>query len=159
MIRARCVSVEASPILIPESDLLSMILVCISASSIRDLLILLSFAVGRYGKINGQWPLWTADTDNPSIIASTGYPLCLPRVDPAVGDDPLCPKKNRPLDSRGKPLTELCVKRLLFFGFSLTRSSFTVLSRHLQLQQVVLTPISLSLSQSVSCLNVTFSLY
>ncbi|KAF5362621.1 hypothetical protein D9758_009603 [Tetrapyrgos nigripes] len=61
--------------------------------------------VGRYGMVHGDWPLWTADTDNPSITASTGYPVCLPRVDPATGDDPLCPKKNRPLDTNGNPLT------------------------------------------------------
>ncbi|KAL0949902.1 hypothetical protein HGRIS_009930 [Hohenbuehelia grisea] len=61
--------------------------------------------VGRFGKVHGDWPLWTADTDNPSIIASTGFPVCVPRVDPASEDDPLCPKKNRPLDGNGKPST------------------------------------------------------
>ncbi|KAK0488388.1 hypothetical protein EDD18DRAFT_1311319 [Armillaria luteobubalina] len=61
--------------------------------------------VGRFGKVHGDWPLWTADTDNPSIQASTGFPLCLPRADPAVADDPLCPDSNRPVDTSGKPLT------------------------------------------------------
>ncbi|KAF8890952.1 hypothetical protein BD779DRAFT_220306 [Infundibulicybe gibba] len=63
--------------------------------------------VGRYGLVHDSWPVWTSDTDNPSIVASTGYPMCLPRVDPATGDDPLCPKKNRPVDAQGKPLTTL----------------------------------------------------
>ncbi|THU90563.1 hypothetical protein K435DRAFT_675879 [Dendrothele bispora CBS 962.96] len=63
-------------------------------------------SVGRYGMVHGDWPLWTADTDNPSIAASTGFPVCLPRVDPAVGDDPFCPKKNRPLDTNGNPVTK-----------------------------------------------------
>lgn len=45
--------------------------------------------------------------DNPSVAASTGYPVCLPRVDPAVEDDPLCPRKNRPLNPSGKALTGL----------------------------------------------------
>ncbi|KAJ7583537.1 hypothetical protein C8J56DRAFT_791150 [Mycena floridula] len=61
--------------------------------------------VGRYGKVHGDWPIWTADTDNPSIVASTGFPVCVPRVDPAVADDPLCPKKNRPVDGAGKALS------------------------------------------------------
>ncbi|KAL4265076.1 hypothetical protein AB1N83_004418 [Pleurotus pulmonarius] len=61
--------------------------------------------IGRFGKVHGDWPLWSADTESPSIQASTGFPVCLPRVDPAVEDDPLCPKKNRPLDSNGQPLT------------------------------------------------------
>ncbi|KAK0451166.1 uncharacterized protein EV420DRAFT_1274355 [Desarmillaria tabescens] len=61
--------------------------------------------LGRFGKVHGDWPLWTADTDNPSIQASTGFPLCLPRVDPAVADDPLCPDTNRPVDGSGKPLS------------------------------------------------------
>lgn len=63
--------------------------------------------VGRFGKVHGDWPLWSADTESPSVQASTGFPVCLPRVDPAVEDDPLCPKKNRPLGSNGQPLTGL----------------------------------------------------
>lgn len=61
--------------------------------------------IGRFGKVHGDWPLWSADTESPSVQASTGFPVCLPRVDPAVEDDPLCPKKNRPLGSNGQPLT------------------------------------------------------
>ncbi|MDP4300393.1 hypothetical protein [Leptothrix discophora] len=47
----------------------------------------------------------TADTDNPTIKAETGYPMCLPRKNPfgKVADDPvhngfdpLCPQGNRP---------------------------------------------------------------
>ena len=44
---------------------------------------------------------FTADEDNPTIHADTGYPLCVPRTDPAVADDPLCPLRNRP----GDPVT------------------------------------------------------
>ncbi|KAK7036465.1 hypothetical protein VNI00_011662 [Paramarasmius palmivorus] len=61
--------------------------------------------VGRYGLVHGDWPIWTADTDAPSITASTGFPVCIPRTDPAVEDDPLCPKKNRPLDTSGRPVS------------------------------------------------------
>jgi len=66
--------------------------------------IVLNDPVGRYGLVHDQWPLWSADTDNPSVFASTGFPICIPRSDPSVKDDPLCPKKNRPLDSFGTPL-------------------------------------------------------
>ncbi|KAJ7579234.1 hypothetical protein C8J56DRAFT_1006783 [Mycena floridula] len=57
--------------------------------------------IGRFGKVHGDWPLWTADTENPSVVASTGFPMCLPRVDPAVEVDPLCPITNRPVDTNG----------------------------------------------------------
>jgi len=35
----------------------------------------------------------------------TGYPMCVPRTNPATQDDPECPKGNRPLDPvTGAPL-------------------------------------------------------
>jgi hypothetical protein len=41
---------------------------------------------------------FTADEGNPTMVARTGYPMCLPRIDPAVGNDSLCPTWNRPVD-------------------------------------------------------------
>lgn len=67
----------------------------------------LSDPEGVFGLPHGDHPLWTTDTENPSVSADTGYPMCIPRVDPETGDDPLCPKKNRPLDGQGQPLREL----------------------------------------------------
>ncbi len=63
--------------------------------------------IGRYGRIQPQYLLFTADTDNPSVAALTGYPMCIPRTDPAnpLTDDPLCPSKNRPKDAAGAFLT------------------------------------------------------
>lgn len=71
--------------------------------------------VGRFGKAHasldnpqpdavleeGYDPRFTADTDNPTIRAITGYPMCIPRTNPfsaadTEGDDPLCPEANRP---------------------------------------------------------------
>lgn len=71
--------------------------------------------VGRFGKAHasldnpqpdavleeGYDPRFTADTDNPTIRAVTGYPMCIPRSNPfstadTEGDDPLCPEANRP---------------------------------------------------------------
>jgi len=53
-------------------------------------------------RINGPDPLadprFTADEDNPTIRAKTGYPMCVPRFDPAAATDPLCPQTNRELD-------------------------------------------------------------
>ena len=56
---------------------------------------------GRFSA--GQSPdgRFSVDNQNPTIKAATGYPMCIPRVDPAVGDDPRCPKKNRPLTASG----------------------------------------------------------
>ena len=47
-------------------------------------------------------PRFTADTDNPTIHASTGFPMCIPRAYPfgSEGDtDALCPQQNRPKQS------------------------------------------------------------
>src|SRR5690349_21007327 len=37
------------------------------------------------------------DQDNPTIASATGFPMCLPRIDPATGVDALCPMSQRPL--------------------------------------------------------------
>jgi len=43
------------------------------------------------------------DQDNPTIAASTGFPMCFPRVAPSgingVETDPLCPQGNRPIST------------------------------------------------------------
>jgi hypothetical protein len=35
--------------------------------------------VGRYGIPQPGNELWTSDPDNPSIIATSGFPMCIPR--------------------------------------------------------------------------------
>jgi hypothetical protein len=44
---------------------------------------------------------FSIDENNPTIKTETGYPLCIPRTDPLVADDPLCPQRNRPRDGAG----------------------------------------------------------
>jgi hypothetical protein len=51
---------------------------------------------GRFGRPQTPDARFSVDDANPTIHASTGYPMCVPRTDPAVADDPLCPQKNRP---------------------------------------------------------------
>lgn len=53
---------------------------------------------GRYGIAQSPDPRFTADEDNPTIRAATGYPMCIARFDPTVNDDSLCPQRNRPVD-------------------------------------------------------------
>jgi hypothetical protein len=60
--------------------------------------------VGRFGLQHSPDPRFTADTDYATIHAKTGYPMCIPRTDPAAADDELCPKVNRPLDAGGNPV-------------------------------------------------------
>ena len=60
-------------------------------------------AIGRFGRANSPDVRFTIDEDNPTIKTETAYPMCLPRVDPAVQDDPLCPQGNRPLTSISTP--------------------------------------------------------
>ncbi|KAK1230578.1 hypothetical protein PQX77_006315 [Marasmius sp. AFHP31] len=68
--------------------------------------VVISDPEGRYGLVHGDWPLWTSDTESPSILASTGFPVCIPRADPTVEDDPLCPQKNRPRDTNNNYIRE-----------------------------------------------------
>ena len=51
---------------------------------------------GRFGRAQSPDPRFSVDDANPTIHAGTGYPMCVPRTDPAVADDPLCPQVNRP---------------------------------------------------------------
>jgi len=53
--------------------------------------------IGRFGLAHSHDPRFTADTNNPTIRAFGGYPLCVPRVAPPA-IDPLCPITNRPLN-------------------------------------------------------------
>ncbi|MFL5274693.1 MAG: PKD domain-containing protein, partial [Anaeromyxobacteraceae bacterium] len=77
-------------------------------SAPTDTLIQINDPVGRFGRVVSPDPRWTSDTDNPTIHAKTGYPMCIPRAAPPpavvagaappVETDPLCPQRNRPLD-------------------------------------------------------------
>lgn len=57
---------------------------------------------GRYGRAFTPDDRFQVDQDNPTIMAETGFPMCIPRVtaDPNVtgnADDPQCPRANRPI--------------------------------------------------------------
>ena len=59
---------------------------------------------GRYGRANTPDDRFQVDQDNPTILAETGFPMCIPRVtaDPNIStnpDDPQCPRANRPISS------------------------------------------------------------
>jgi hypothetical protein len=56
---------------------------------------------GRYGWAHSPDPRWSVDPDNPTITAGDGYPMCIPKHDPAVKLDPDCPIFNRPLNPSG----------------------------------------------------------
>ena len=56
---------------------------------------------GRFGRAQSPDDRFSVDDANPTIHAATGYPMCVPRTDPAIADDPLCPQKNRPLSANG----------------------------------------------------------
>jgi len=57
--------------------------------------------IGRFGKAHSPDERFTVDEDNPTIHAETGYPMCVPRFDPAVQPDNLCPQYNRPTNPLG----------------------------------------------------------
>jgi hypothetical protein len=51
---------------------------------------------GRFGRKQSPDPRFSVDDQNPTIHAGTGYPMCVPRTNPATTDDALCPQVNRP---------------------------------------------------------------
>jgi hypothetical protein len=51
---------------------------------------------GRFGRAQSPDSRFSVDDANPTIHGGTGYPMCVPRTNPAVADDPLCPQANRP---------------------------------------------------------------
>ncbi len=54
--------------------------------------------IGRFGRKMTPDVRFTIDEDNPTVRATTGYPMCIPRT---VADDSLCPQGNRPKDLTG----------------------------------------------------------
>jgi len=63
-------------------------------------------------------PRFTADTDNPTIHAATGFPMCIPRAFPFGSDgdtDALCPQQNRPKQGNGALCTNLPSVNGIFF--------------------------------------------
>jgi hypothetical protein len=71
---------------------------------------------GKFGRVRTHDPRFTIDEDNPTIRTETGYPMCVPRTDPAIADDPLCPQKNRPKGTDGNYLTIFTMDALPFDG-------------------------------------------
>ena len=64
-----------------------------------ELRLLINDPNGRFGRAQSSTDArFSVDDANPTIKSgATGYPMCIPRTDPAVADDPLCPKINRPI--------------------------------------------------------------
>jgi hypothetical protein len=59
---------------------------------------------GRYGRTVTPDKRFTVDQDNPTIRSVSGFPMCIPRVDPASPvPDALCPQSNRPVLAPGPP--------------------------------------------------------
>ena len=73
-----------------------VILVGNSASSPAKVRLQLNDVKGRFSKGQSPDERFNVDDANPTIRSATGYPMCVPRTDPSVGDDPLCPQRNRP---------------------------------------------------------------
>jgi hypothetical protein len=48
------------------------------------------------------------DPENSPVHAKTGFPVCVPRSDPAIADDPKCPSANRPVGTDAYRFT--CVR-------------------------------------------------
>ena len=61
--------------------------------------------IGRFGRSDIRFasgsldPRFMIDEENPTIRTVTGFPMCLPRTDPAI-NDPSCPTATVPLGNR-----------------------------------------------------------
>ncbi|GAA2747783.1 hypothetical protein GCM10009868_38600 [Terrabacter aerolatus] len=65
---------------------------------INDPAVAPSTTSGRYGRAMSPDDRFQVDQDNPTILAETGFPMCIPRSAPTpTNDDPLCPQANRPV--------------------------------------------------------------
>lgn len=69
----------------------------IKAAACSGALVQVNDPVGRWGAVHSPDPRFSGDTENSTISAATGIPVCIPRVAPPA-NDPLCPLKNRPLN-------------------------------------------------------------
>ena len=58
------------------------------------------FSIGKSPDVR-----FSIDEDNPTVRAETAFPMCIPRQDPSVADDPLCPQKNRPKNGSVIPIS------------------------------------------------------
>ena len=56
---------------------------------------------GRFSAGQSPDERFSVDQGNPTVHSATGFPMCIPRTDPASGDDPLCPQQNRPHAASG----------------------------------------------------------
>jgi hypothetical protein len=64
--------------------------------AINDPAVATSASGGRFGRAFSPDMRFQVDQDNPTIASETGFPMCVPRTDPAAADDPNCPQANRP---------------------------------------------------------------
>jgi hypothetical protein len=60
---------------------------------------------GEFGRAQSPDARFSVDNQNPTVHSGTGYPMCVPRTDPAVAGDPLCPQSNRP---KPNPVSHAC---------------------------------------------------
>jgi hypothetical protein len=79
--------------------------------------------LGRFGLAHSPDPRFTADTDNPTVTSSTGYPMGIPTVAPPA-IDPDRPLFNRPLNPARGVTAPFAHDPLLQVGAPLT--SFTM---------------------------------
>jgi hypothetical protein len=67
-----------------------------TADGIAQARVQLNDSAGRFSKGQSPDSRFNADDENATMRAATGYPMCVPRLDPIRADDPLCPQRNRP---------------------------------------------------------------
>jgi hypothetical protein len=73
--------------------------------------------LGRFGRVISADPRFTVDADNPTVAAATGFPMCIPRTDPAGGTpDALCPESNRIPDVSGFVISQTMTDPALLPG-------------------------------------------
>ncbi len=89
-------SLNTSTGVITKIDYLTGNLSVDTGSSATPAIVQINDPNGRFGRAQSPDPRLSVDDANATVHAKTGYPMCVPRTDPATADDPLCPQQNRP---------------------------------------------------------------
>jgi hypothetical protein len=90
-----CIDYTTGTLYVGGANLATPTTACAAVNGAR---VILNDAKGRYGIAHSPDARFTADENNTTVHSATGYPMCIPRTNPATADDALCPRGNRPLN-------------------------------------------------------------
>jgi hypothetical protein len=97
-----CIDYTAGALYVGGANLAAGVTTCAAANGTK---IIINDPIGRFGIAHSPDPRFSADINNTTVHAASGYPMCIPRVSPPASD-PLCPQLNRPLNGDPRFFTD-----------------------------------------------------